>query len=71
MRYSKLTIVNDRRIFDPKRKEDLIELKYFLDNDKWKKGCPFYLEEAWDNIPSMCKDKYTRLMLKSINKKPL
>ncbi len=70
MRYTKLTGINHRRLFDPERKEDLLEFKFFLENDKWRGACPFYLEEAWDNVPAMCKDKYTRLMLKSINKKP-
>lgn len=71
MRYSKLSGLNNRRLFDPKRKEDLIELKYFMEHDQWKKGCPFYLEEPFEDIPSMCKDKYTRLMLKTVAKKPL
>jgi hypothetical protein len=59
MRYTKLTGVIDRRLFDPTKKEDLLELKYFMINGKWKKGCPFYQEYPWEDIPAMCKDKYT------------
>ena len=70
MRYTRLTSLNNRRLFDPNNKEDLSEFKYFLEHDKWRGACPFYLEDAWDNVPAMCKDKYTRLMLKSLNKKP-
>ena len=66
MHYTKLTGLNDRRLFDASRKEDLHELKYFLENDKWEKGCPFYLEDPFEDIPSMCKDKFTRLMLETV-----
>lgn len=59
MRYTKLTGVIDRRLFDPTKKEDLLELKYFMDTGKWYRGCPFYQEYPWEDIPAMCKDKYT------------
>lgn len=59
MRYTKLTGVIDRRLFDPAKKNDLLELKYFMLNGKWKQGCPFYQEYPWEDIPAMCKDKYT------------
>jgi hypothetical protein len=59
MRYTKLTSVNGRRLFDPTLKSDLLELKYYMDNGKWKQGCPFYQEHPWEDIPAMCKDKYT------------
>lgn len=63
MRYSKLSVLNQRRRFDPNKKEDLAELKYFLKNAKWKNGCPFFVEDPWEDIPAMCKEKYTRHML--------
>lgn len=63
MRYSKLSVQNQRRRFDPNKKEDLDELRFFLKNNKWKKGCPFFVEDPWEDIPAMCRDKYTRHML--------
>lgn len=63
MRYTKLTSLVHRRRFDPSRKEDLNELKYFISHSKWKSGCPFYLEDPWSDIPIMCKEKYTQHML--------
>lgn len=66
MRFSRLNTVNERRLFDPNVKEDLMELKYFLKNSKWKDGCPFFLEESWEDVPAMCKDRYTRFMLEKV-----
>ena len=66
MRYSRLTALTERRIFNPSDSTDLKELKYFIANSKWKKGCPFYLEDPWEDIPAMCKDKYARYMLASL-----
>ena len=55
--------VRGRRFFDPTKPEDVAELKFFLEKSKWRNGCPFYLEESWEEIPAMCKDKYTRHIL--------
>lgn len=44
--------------FDPKNKVHLSELKFYIDNKKWKNGCPFYLEHPYVEIPAMC---YQRL----------
>jgi len=63
MRFSKLSAVGQRKLFDPSDKDDQLELKFFLENNKWKNGCPFYEEYPWENIPAMCKDKYIMYML--------
>ena len=42
------------------------ELKFFKENNKWKDGCPFYLEDPFVDIPSMCESKFTRHMLDTI-----
>lgn len=65
MRQNKLSI-NHRRGFNPNSIEDIKELKYFLDNGKWKTVCPFYIEDPWENIPEMCKDKFTRYMIQTV-----
>ena len=63
MKYSKLNNFHSRVRFDPNDKKHLHELKYFLENMTWRTECPFYLEDPWEDIPSMCKDKYTSFML--------
>jgi hypothetical protein len=54
---------NPRHEFDPSKKEDLLELKFFKDNGKWKNGCPFYVEDPFIEVPAMCYYKYTEYML--------
>ena len=66
MRFTKLTAFHSRRVFDPSAKEDVLELKYFLQNNKWRSICPFYIEYPWEDIPAMCKDKYSQHMLSQI-----
>ncbi len=66
MRYSLLNAVNTRRLFDPTRDEDLRELKHYIDTNQWISGCPFYLDEYWDNIPVMCMHKYAQHMLSQL-----
>ena len=56
-------IQRNRRPFDPKSNEDLIEFKYFLANKKWKNLCPFFLEWPYLTIPDMLKDKMVMHML--------
>jgi len=69
MRYSRLNTLSPRRLFDPSKHEDLIELKHYLDTNQWTIGCPFYLEEYWDNIPAMCTHKYAQYMLRNLKPK--
>jgi hypothetical protein len=66
MRYSKLNNFHERRLFDPNKKSDLLELKFYLENSKWRNGCPFYVEYPWEDIPAMCKDKYALHMLSKL-----
>jgi hypothetical protein len=54
---------NPRREFDPANKQDLLELKFFKRNGKWKNGCPFYLEDPFIEVPAMCESKFTNHML--------
>ena len=63
MRYSVLNNFHQRRRFDPTNAEDLAELKFFLENNHWRNVCPFYAEYPWEDIPAMCKDKYSAHML--------
>jgi hypothetical protein len=58
--------MHQRREFDPSSKEDLLELKYFKKNGKWKNGCPFYLEDPFIEVPAMCDSRYTNYMLRKL-----
>ena len=55
-----------RRKFDPSNKSDLYELAYFKKNNKWRTSCPFYLEWPYQDIISMCHNKYTEFMLNKL-----
>lgn len=66
MRYSKLLNTNVRREFVPSRYEDQIELKYFIENGKWRTACPFFSEYPWEDIPAMCLKKFTKYTLSDL-----
>lgn len=57
----------NRRDFDPSRKEDLLELRFFLENSKWKNGCPFSLEDGYTEIPYQCFVKFAKYKLNKLN----
>ncbi len=59
-------IAMPRRAFDPKKREDLLELKHFIKTGSWKEHCPFYEEFPWEDIPAMCKHKYAEYMLAKV-----
>ena len=52
-----------RRDFNPSSTKDLQELKFFKENNKWKAGCPFHIDDPYLEIPSMCDNKFTNYML--------
>lgn len=58
-----------KRRFNSNSKKDLLEYKFFLDNNKWIENCPFELEYPYLSIPDMirCKliENYFDKMLKS------
>lgn len=66
MRFSKLHYIIHRRLFDPSKRNDLIELKYFMLHGRWRDKCPFYAEYPWEDIPAMCKDKYAKYTLSKL-----
>lgn len=47
-----------RRAFDATQKDDVLELAYFKKYSRWKTGCPFILERPYQDIASMCSDKF-------------
>ena len=57
-------VIYNRRKFDPTKQQDIQDYKYFLDNNHWKNGCPFWLEWPYLTIPDMIKDSIVRNLLK-------
>lgn len=57
-----------RRHFDVNNKKDVDVYRKFLTNSGWgSDGCPFLLEEPFDNIPVMIDNKLIRYFLKIKN----
>ena len=56
-------IISRRQTFNPNSKKHLQEFAYFLQNNKWKNVCPFFLEWPYLTIPDMVKDKVIRNIL--------
>ena len=67
MRYTKLTGAFTRRLFNPSSREDVLELKYYVENNRWQSHCPFFVEYPWEDVPTMCKDKYAAEQLAKVN----
>jgi len=56
---------SNKRNFSAHSKEDMKLAKLFLSKNMWgQKGCPFYLEWPYVDMPSMLKDKITKHYLK-------
>ena len=53
----------ERRQFDPSDRKDLLALKYFKNNGRWKGSCPFFLEDPYIDVPGMCYHIYSDYML--------
>lgn len=60
--------LKQRRRFDPAERNDLKELSYFIKYNRWKNGCPFYIEWPHRDVVSMCQSKYTQYMLDKLTK---
>lgn len=50
-------MMSKRKMFDPSSKEHLREFKYFVEENKWRDSCPFWLEWPYLSVPDMIKDK--------------
>lgn len=55
---------HNRKIFNPSDKKDIDEYKHFVMFNKWKNGCPFFLDWPYLSIPDMIKDRITKHALK-------
>ena len=55
-----------QRVFNPADKKDLLELKFFKANNKWKTACPFKLVFPYLGVPNMCESMYTEYMMEKL-----
>ena len=55
-----------RVLFDPSAYEHRLEYAGFLKYSGWRNGCPFLLEEPYEDIPTMINAKLTEHSLKSL-----
>ena len=55
--------MSKKKNFDPNNQNDLVEFKFFLENNKWKDVCPFFLEWPHLTVPDMIKEKIVRNLL--------
>lgn len=46
-----------KREFDPASRTDLVEYKFFLENDRWQNGCPFIIEWPYLDIIKTIENK--------------
>ena len=49
-----------KRNFNPAKKADLEEFRYFVDHSHWKEGCPFVVEWPHTNVIAMVQDKIAK-----------
>jgi hypothetical protein len=55
-----------RVIFDPNNHEHRLDYAAFLKYNGWRSGCPFLLEDPYEDIPTMINAKITENALKSL-----
>lgn len=47
--------------FDIRDKNHVLEYAFYLENNKWRNGCPFKLEEPFASIPHMIERKISEM----------
>jgi len=55
--------IKPRKVFDPSSSKDVAELKYYIENKKWRDTCPFISEGSYEDIFVNCLLKYAKHML--------
>lgn len=46
-----------KRFFEPSKREDVLEYKYFLENNRWRTNCPFILEWPYLTMTDMIRSQ--------------
>lgn len=46
-----------RVIFDPQNSKHRLDFAHFFKYNKWSEPCRFFLEDPYEDIPAMIKDK--------------
>lgn len=55
-----------RVLFNPASHEHRLDYAAYLKYNGWKDGCPFLLEDPYDNIPAMINAKITESALRPL-----
>lgn len=55
-----------RVMFDPNNHEHRLDYASFMKYNGWRNGCPFLLEDPYEDIPTMINAKITENALKSL-----
>lgn len=61
--------LNNKRHFDVNSDKDVSEYKFYLDNNKWKNSCPFYVEWPFLNAEKMIESRIVNKFIESKSKK--
>lgn len=68
--YRKSKLVPKVRIaFDPKNKKHMLDFARFVKYNNWVKGCNYFLEEPFTDIPTMIQAKVAHNAVVSLMKK--
>jgi len=54
---SSALIVKPRIPFDPANRQHQLDFAEFIKYNNWRSGCRYLLEDPYEDIPSMIKDK--------------
>lgn len=55
-----------RVLFDPSNHEHRLDYASFLKYNNWQGGCPFLLEDPYEDIPTMINAKITEATLRPL-----
>lgn len=55
-----------RVIFDPSNHEHRLDYAMFLKYNGWRNGCPFLLEDPYEDIPTMINAKIAEASLRPL-----
>ena len=67
MMYRKSVLnANPRVIFDPTDDGHMKTYASFVKNKNWQNGCPFFLEDPYNDVPTLINEKIVQSVLKPL-----
>ena len=58
--------IKPRIQFDPANRQHQLDFAEFIKYNNWRTGCRFLLEDPYEDIPSMIKDKLVEYYMKDM-----